>query len=172
MAVGTKTGATLDEAWLADLAGQLRVDAIRAAGSAGSGHPSSSLSAADLLAVLLARHLRYDWWAPDNPNNDHLIFSKGHASPLLYATFKAAGVVSDDELVNTYRRFGSRLQGHPTPAVPWVEVATGWPAGTSTICRSTSGHCAATARWPRARSGRRWTRRRTTGWPTSRYWST
>jgi transketolase len=125
MAVATKTGSTLDEAWLAELAGQLRVDAIRAAGSAGSGHPSSSLSAADLMAVLLARHLRYDWAAPDNPANDHLIFSKGHASPLLYATFKAAGAISDDELINTYRRFGSRLQGHPTPAAPWVEVATG-----------------------------------------------
>jgi transketolase len=125
MAVGTKTGTDLDQAFLADLAAQLRVDAIRAAGSAGSGHPSSSLSAADLLAVLLARHLRYDWSAPDNPANDHLIFSKGHASPLLYATFKAAGAISDDELVNTYRKLGSRLQGHPTPAIPWVDVATG-----------------------------------------------
>ena len=125
MAVGTKTGPALDQAFLADLAAQLRVDAIRAAGSAGSGHPSSSLSAADLLAVLLARHLRYDWSAPDNPANDHLVFSKGHATPLLYATFKAAGVVTDDELVNTYRKFGSRLQGHPTPAIPWVDVATG-----------------------------------------------
>ncbi len=125
MAVGTKTGPTFDQAYLADLASQLRVDSIRAAGSAGSGHPTSSLSAADLIAVLLARHLRYDWSAPDNPANDHLIFSKGHASPLLYATFKAAGAISDDELVNTYRKLGSRLQGHPTPAIPWVDVATG-----------------------------------------------
>jgi transketolase len=125
MAVGTKTGPSLDVDWLADLAGQIRVDAIRAAGNAGSGHPSSSLSAADLMAVLLARHLRYDWSAPDNPANDHLIFSKGHASPLLYATFKAAGAITDDELVGTYRRLGSRLQGHPTPAAPWVDVATG-----------------------------------------------
>jgi transketolase len=125
MAVGTKTGPTLDQAFLADLASQLRVDSIRAAGNAGSGHPTSSLSAADLLAVLLARHLRYDWSAPDNPANDHLIFSKGHATPLLYATFKAAGAISDDELVNTYRKAGSRLQGHPTPAIPWVDVATG-----------------------------------------------
>jgi transketolase len=125
MAVGTNTAPSLDVDWLADLAAQIRVDAIRAAGSAGSGHPSSSLSAADLMAVLLSRHLRYDWSAPDNPANDHLIFSKGHASPLLYATFKAAGAISDDELVNTYRRLGSRLQGHPTPAAPWVDVATG-----------------------------------------------
>jgi transketolase len=125
MAVTTNTGPALDQAWLADLAAQIRVDSIRAAGDAGSGHPSSSLSAADLMAVLLARHLRYDWSTPDNPANDHLIFSKGHASPLLYATFKAAGAISDEELVNTYRRLGSRLQGHPTPALPWVDVATG-----------------------------------------------
>jgi transketolase len=108
----------------AELAQQLRVDSIRCSTAAGSGHPSSSLSAADLMAVLLGKHLRYDFHQPDNPANDHLIFSKGHASPLLYAIFKAAGAVSDDELL-TFRQFGSRLQGHPTPAIPWVEVATG-----------------------------------------------
>ena len=107
------------------LAQQLRVDSIRCSTSAGSGHPTSSMSAADLMAVLLTRHLRYDWQKPDNPANDHLIFSKGHASPLLYSMFKAVGVVSDDELVNEYRRFGSRLEGHPTPVLPWVDVATG-----------------------------------------------
>jgi transketolase len=83
------------------------------------------MSAADLLAVLTTRHLRYDWDAPENPANDHLIFSKGHASPLLYAVYKAVGVVSDDELMTEYRRLGSRLQGHPTPVLPWVDVATG-----------------------------------------------
>ncbi len=107
------------------LANQLRVDSIRVAGAAGSGHPTSSLSAADLLAVLLARHLRYDWQDPGHRGNDRLIFSKGHASPLLYAVFKAAGVVTDEELMDTYRRFGSRLEGHPTPVLPWVDVATG-----------------------------------------------
>jgi transketolase len=107
-----------------ELAQQLRVDAVRAAGAAGSGHPTSSMSAADLVAVLLARHLRYDFDDPDNPNNDHLIFSKGHASPLVYATFKAAGAISDDELL-TFRRFGSKLEGHPSPILPWVDVATG-----------------------------------------------
>ena len=71
---------------------------MRAAAAANSGHPTSSMSAADLMAVLLARHFRYDWQRPDDPANDHLIFSKGHASPLLYSMFKAAGVVSDDEL--------------------------------------------------------------------------
>jgi transketolase len=83
------------------------------------------MSAADLLAVLVARHLRYDWDDPANPANDHLIFSKGHASPLLYSVYKAVGVVSDEELMTGYRRFGSRLEGHPTPELPWVDVATG-----------------------------------------------
>jgi transketolase len=65
------------------------------------------MSAADLLAVLVTRHLRYDWDAPDLPVNDHLIFSKGHASPLLYSVYKAVGVVSEEELLNGYRRFGT-----------------------------------------------------------------
>ncbi|GAA4036904.1 transketolase [Arthrobacter methylotrophus] len=107
------------------LATQLRVDSIRCSTSAGSGHPTSSLSAADLMAVLLTRHLRYDWEHPALQNNDHLIFSKGHASPLLYSMYRAVGVVDEDELLNTYRRFGARLQGHPTPLLPWVDVATG-----------------------------------------------
>ncbi|MBG0739546.1 transketolase [Paeniglutamicibacter antarcticus] len=107
------------------LAGQLRVDSIRCSTSAGSGHPTSSLSAADLMAVLLVGHLCYDWGQPHSPANDHLIFSKGHASPLLYSMYRAVGVVDEDELVNTYRRLGARLAGHPTPALPWVDVATG-----------------------------------------------
>ena len=107
-----------------DLARQLRVDSIRCSTAAGSGHPTSSLSAADLIAVLLTGHLRYDFGQPDNPANDHLIFSKGHASPLVYAMFKAAGAINDDELM-TFRKFGSRLEGHPTPILPWVDVATG-----------------------------------------------
>jgi transketolase len=110
---------------VAELAAQLRVDSVRASTSAGSGHPTSSMSAADLLAVLVTRHLRYDWDAPKSPANDHLIFSKGHASPLLYSVFKAVGVVSEQELLGGYRCFGQRLQGHPTPALPWVDVATG-----------------------------------------------
>src|SRR5438067_1359086 len=106
------------------LARQLRADSIRCSTAAGSGHPTSSLSAADLMAVLLAGHLRYDWSEPKNPANDHLIFSKGHASPLNYALFRAAGAITDDELM-TFRKLGSRLEGHPTPVVPWVDVATG-----------------------------------------------
>lgn len=116
---------TADLATVARLARQLRVDSIRASTSAGSGHPTSSMSAADLMAVLVARHLRYDWEQPKAAGNDHLIFSKGHASPLLYSIYRAVGVVSDEELMSSYRRFGSRLQGHPTPVLPWVDVATG-----------------------------------------------
>src|SRR5215469_16022888 len=114
---------TLDD--IHELAQQLRVDSVRCSTAAGSGHPTSSMSAADVMAVLLTRYLRYVWQRPDEPSNDHLIFSKGHASPLLYSMFKAAGVVSDEELMTGYRRFGSRLEGHPTPLLPWVDVATG-----------------------------------------------
>jgi transketolase len=113
-----------DLEFLRELGQQLRVDSIRSSTAAGSGHPTSSMSAADLIAVLISRHLQYDWSRPKEPNNDHLIYSKGHASPLCYAMFKAVGAVSDDELL-TFRKFGSRLQGHPTPALPWVDVATG-----------------------------------------------
>jgi transketolase len=123
----TTTGLTNDVSLdvVADLAAQLRVDSIRSSTSAGSGHPTSSMSAADLLAVLVTRHLRYDWDEPHSPVNDHLILSKGHASPLLYSVFKAVGVVSEEELMTGYRRFGQRLEGHPTPILPWVDVATG-----------------------------------------------
>ncbi|HET9999808.1 MAG TPA: transketolase [Ktedonobacteraceae bacterium] len=107
-----------------ELAQQLRVDSIRCTTTAGSGHPTSSMSAADLMAVLMSSYLHYDFDNPKHPNNDHLIFSKGHASPLLYSMFKAAGAISDEELL-TLRKFGSRLEGHPTPLLPWVDVATG-----------------------------------------------
>src|SRR5947208_11204066 len=107
-----------------ELAARLRVDSIRCTTAAGSGHPTSGMSAADLMAVLLAKYLRYDWADPKHPNNDRLIFSKGHACPVLYAMYKAAGAITDAELL-TLRKFGSRLEGHPTPVLPWVEVATG-----------------------------------------------
>src|SRR5487761_461810 len=100
MTVTTETLATTDLEFARQLGQQLRVDSIRSSTAAGSGHPTSSMSAA------------------------HLIYSKGHASPLCYAMFKAVGAISDAEMM-TYRKFGSRLQGHPTPAIPWVDVATG-----------------------------------------------
>jgi len=113
-----------DRQRLKELGQQLRVDAVRAADAAGSGHPTSSMSAADLMAVLASEHLRYDFDSPEHAGNDHLIFSKGHASPLLYALYKACGVISDPELLR-YRKLGSPLEGHPTPRLPWVDVATG-----------------------------------------------
>jgi transketolase len=116
------------------------------------------MSAADLMAVLITKHLRYDFDSPENPSNDHLLFSKGHASPLLSSIFRAAGAISEEELF-TYRRFGSVLEGHPTILLPWVDVATGslgqglptgwaWrlPEGASTGSPTESGCCAATAR--------------------------
>jgi transketolase len=107
-----------------ELGQQLRVDAVWVSGVAGSGHPTSSMSAADLMAVLISKYLHYDFDDPENPANDHLIFSKGHASPLLYAIYKAVGAVTGEEMA-TYRTMGSRLEGHPTPNIPWVDVATG-----------------------------------------------
>ncbi len=106
------------------LSRQLRADSIRCTTAAGSGHPTSGMSAADLMSVLLATHLNYDFDKPDLPNNDHLIFSKGHACPVLYAMYKAAGAISDEELL-TLRKFGSKLEGHPTPEIPYVDAATG-----------------------------------------------
>jgi transketolase len=109
---------------LRELGQQLRVDSIRPAAVAKSGHPTSGMSAADLMAVLVANHFRYDFGEPKSPANDRLIFSKGHASTLYYAILRAVGAIDDDELL-TYRRFGSMLEGHPTPLIPWVDVATG-----------------------------------------------
>ncbi|MFJ2237519.1 transketolase [Streptomyces sp. NPDC087859] len=115
----------MNTAELVDLGQQLRVDSVRAADAAGSGHPTSSMSAADLMAVLLAHHIRYDFDRPAHPGNDRFVLSKGHASPLLYACYKAVGAIDDAELA-TFRALGSRLEGHPTPRrLPWVETATG-----------------------------------------------
>lgn len=107
-----------------ELGQQLRVDSIRSSAAAGSGHPTSSMSAADLMAVLIDGHLRLDYADPKNPANDHLIFSKGHASPLYYSVLKAVGAIDDAELL-TFRKLGSRLEGHPTPHIPPTDVATG-----------------------------------------------
>ena len=107
-----------------ELGQQLRVDAIRPAAKAGSGHPTSGMSAADLMAVLMAKYLHYDFDNPHDPHNDRLVFSKGHASTLMYAMFRAAGAISEEELL-TYRQFDSIFEGHPTPRIPWVDVATG-----------------------------------------------
>jgi transketolase len=114
----------MDAQQLRELGQQFRVDSIRCAAAAKSGHPSSGMSAADLMAVLVANHYRFDFESPKRAENDRLIFSKGHASTLLYAIFRAAGAITDEELLR-YRQFDSILEGHPTPRIPWVDVATG-----------------------------------------------
>jgi transketolase len=103
---------------------RLRIHSLRATSAAGSGHPSSCLSAADLVSVVFFREMRYDPRDPHNPENDRFILSKGHAAPLLYAAYAEAGIVEESQLV-TLRRFDSDLEGHPTPRLPWVEMATG-----------------------------------------------
>jgi transketolase len=109
-----------------ELAAQLSVDSIRCTTAAGSGHPTSSMSAAHLVAVLFADHLRTDVADPKNPANDRFVMSKGHASPLLYSALKAIGAISDEELLSL-RKMGSPIQGHPAPVpeLPWIDVATG-----------------------------------------------
>src|SRR5213594_4094928 len=105
----------MDDAQLwRELGQQFRVDSVRCAAAAKSGHPTSGMSAADLMAVLLAKYLRYDFDRPDLAANDRLVFSKGHASTLLYAMFRAAGASTDEALL-TYRQYGSMREGHPTP---------------------------------------------------------
>jgi len=109
-----------------DLAAQLRIDSIRSTTAASSGHPTSSMSGADLVAVLFADHLRTDVADPRALGNDRFVLSKGHAAPLLYAALKAIGAISDEQMLSL-RRMGSPVQGHPAPVpeMPWVDVATG-----------------------------------------------
>jgi len=107
------------------IAQYIRTLILRASSQAGSGHPTSALSAADLMTGLMfGGSFRYDADHPGNPNNDRLIFSKGHATPLYYALWAAAGALTEEDML-TYRRFGSPLEGHPTPAFRYVDAATG-----------------------------------------------
>src|SRR3990167_8790514 len=109
---------------LEKLARLVRYYILRMTTKAGSGHPTSSLSATDLAVALFFNHLRFDLENPQNPANDRVIFSKGHASPLLYALYAAAGELTEKEL-DTYRQFKSLLEGHPTPNFKFAEAATG-----------------------------------------------
>src|SRR3989339_1543546 len=93
----------------------LRYDILTSTTAAGSGHPTSSLSAVELMTVLFfAGHLKYDLNNPKNLASDRVVFSKGHAAPLLYALYHVAGAISYEELL-TLRKFDSNLEGHPTP---------------------------------------------------------
>jgi transketolase len=109
---------------LQNIATRLRIDSVRATTAAGSGHPTSCCSAADLVAAIFFSEMRYDARNPQNPDNDRFVLSKGHAAPLLYAAWAEAGIIRREELL-TLRRFDSDLEGHPTPRLPWVDVATG-----------------------------------------------
>src|SRR3989441_7709382 len=109
---------------LHDKATRLRIHSIRSTAEAGSGHPTSCMSAADLVATLFFHVMRYDPQNPHNPNNDRFVLSKGHAAPVLYAAWAEAGAFPVERL-KTLRQFTSELEGHPTPRLPWVEVATG-----------------------------------------------
>jgi transketolase len=114
----------IDSEILKGIANQLRIHSIAATTAAGSGHPTSCCSAADLVAALFFGHMRYD---PKNPhfyNNDRFILSKGHAAPLLYAAWAEAGLFPTEELLKL-RQFGNDLEGHPTPRLPFADVATG-----------------------------------------------
>jgi transketolase len=109
---------------LKGIANQLRIHSINATTAAGSGHPTSCCSAADIVAALFFGHMRYDPKNPHFHNNDRFILSKGHAAPLLYAAWAEAGLIPADKLL-TLRKFDSDLEGHPTPRLPFVDVATG-----------------------------------------------
>jgi transketolase len=109
---------------LKNLAARLRIDSIRATTAAGSGHPTSCCSAADLVAALFFSEMRYDPKNPQHPHADRFILSKGHAAPILYAAWAEVGYVAQDELLNL-REFDSDLEGHPTPRLAFVDVATG-----------------------------------------------
>lgn len=109
---------------LQKLARRIRHDILTITTTAGSGHPTSSLSAVELMTVLFFKYLHYDLADPKNPDNDRVIFSKGHASPLYYALYAAAGVISTEDLMK-YRTFDSNLEGHPTERFQYTEAATG-----------------------------------------------
>src|ERR1043165_9201964 len=109
---------------LSKIANQLRIHSIAATTAAGSGHPSSCCSAADLVAALFFGHMRYDPKNPRYRNNDRFVLSKGHAAPLLYAAWAEAGLIPVADLTRL-RELHSDLEGHPTPRLPFVDVATG-----------------------------------------------
>src|SRR5262247_2498675 len=102
----------------------LRIESVRSTSAAGSGHPTSCCSAADIVAALFFSVMRYDPKNPKAPNSDRFVLSKGHAAPLLYAAWAEAGAIPFDKL-QTLRRIDSDLEGHPTWRFKWSEAATG-----------------------------------------------
>ena len=109
---------------LVNIATQLRIDSVRSTSEAGSGHPTTCCSAADIVSALFFAEMRFDPARPQYPDNDRFVLSKGHAAPLLYAAWAEAGYLRREDLL-TLRRLDSDLEGHPTPRLPFVDVATG-----------------------------------------------
>src|ERR687891_1291015 len=109
---------------LKNIATRLRIDSVRSTSEAGSGHPSTCCSAAEIVAALFFAEMRYDARDPQNPDNDRFVLSKGHAAPILYAAWAEAGFLKREDLLNL-RKLDSDLEGHPTPRLPFVDVATG-----------------------------------------------
>src|SRR5687768_6639894 len=109
---------------LRNVATRLRIDSVRSTSRAGSGHPTTCLSAAEIMAVLFFGEMHFDPKDPRNPDNDRFVMSKGHAAPILYAAWAEAGLFPREELLEL-RSFESDLEGHPTPRLPFVDVATG-----------------------------------------------
>jgi len=109
---------------LRNVATRLRIDSVRSTSEAGSGHPTSCASAAEIVATLFFAEMRYDPRNPQNPDNDRFVLSKGHAAPVLYAAWAEVGFLKREDLLKL-RRFDSDLEGHPTPRLPFVDVATG-----------------------------------------------
>src|SRR5262245_30589501 len=115
---------TGEEAALRGVAARLREHSLRSTSEAGSGHPTSCLSAADIVAALFFNTMRYHAKDPAHPDNDRFVLSKGHAAPLLYAAWAEAGALPVERLL-TLRRIDSELEGHPTPRFPGTLAATG-----------------------------------------------
>ena len=109
---------------LKNVATRLRIDSVRSTSEAGTGHPSTCCSAAEIMAALFFSEMRYDPRDPHNEDNDRFVLSKGHGAPVLYAAWAEAGIIRREDLLNL-RKIDSDLEGHPTPRLPWVDVATG-----------------------------------------------
>lgn len=109
---------------LMNIATRLRIDSVLSTTEAASGHPSTCCSAAEIMAALFFSEMRYDPRDPKNPDNDRFVLSKGHAAPLLYAAWAEAGICSHEDVMSL-RKLTSDFEGHPTPRLPWVDVATG-----------------------------------------------
>src|ERR1700704_4529651 len=109
---------------LKNIATRMRIDSARATSEAGSGHPTSCFSMAEIMAALFFAEMPYAPKDPRNPDSDRFVLSKGHAAPILYAAWAEAGVFDRAELLKL-RRIDSDLEGHPTPRLPFIDVATG-----------------------------------------------